>query len=88
MLEEDFDKDAERAKKKATSQKQDKELRDLKVLERRYDKEMPTQSLSYNVQREASGNILAVLLFLCSSMVLHSIHVLSYEFVGFAFCVF
>ena len=58
MLEEDFDKDAERAKKKGTSQKQDKELRDLKVLERRHDKEMPSRwSLSYNFQREASGNI-------------------------------
>ena len=57
MLEEDFDKDAERAMKKATSQKQDKELRDLKVLERRHDKEMLTRSLSYIVQREASGNI-------------------------------
>ena len=57
MLEEDLEKDAERAKKKATSQKQDKVLRDLKVLERRHDKEMPTRSLSYNVQREASGNI-------------------------------
>jgi len=31
MLEEDFDMDAERAKKKATSQKQDKQLRDPKV---------------------------------------------------------
>ena len=57
MLEEDFDKDAERAKKKATSQKQDKQLRDIKVLERRHDKEMPTRSLSYNVQHEVPGNI-------------------------------
>ena len=57
MLEEDFDKDAKRAKKKATSQKQDKQLRDLKVQERRHDKQMPTRSLSYNVQRETSGNI-------------------------------
>ena len=57
MLEGDFDKDAERAKKKATSQKQDKQLRDLKVQERRHDEEMPTRSLSYNVQCEASGNI-------------------------------
>ena len=57
MLEEDFDKDAERAKKKATPQKQDKELRDLKVQERRHDKEIPSRSLSYNVQREASGDI-------------------------------
>ncbi|XP_067052965.1 myosin heavy chain, striated muscle-like isoform X2 [Acropora muricata] len=55
MLEEDFDKDAERAMKKATSQKQDKELGDLKVLGRRHDKEMLTRSLSYIVQREASG---------------------------------
>ena len=88
MLEEDFDKDAERAKKKATSQKQDKQLRDIKVLEKRHDKEMPTRSLSYSVQPEASGNMLAVLLFMCSSMVLHSIHVLYYEFIGFAFCLF
>ena len=57
MLEEDFDKDAERAMNKATSQKQDKELGDLKVLGRRHDKEMLTRSLSYIVQREASGNI-------------------------------
>ena len=57
MLEEDFAKDAERAMKKATSQKQDKELGDLKVLGRRHDKEMLTRSLSYIVQREASGNI-------------------------------
>ena len=57
MQEEDFDKDAERAKKKATPQKQDKELRDLKVQERRHDKEIPSRSLSYNVQREASGDI-------------------------------
>ena len=88
MLEEDFDRDTEREKKKAMSQKQDKQLRDIKVQERRHDKEMPTRSLSYNVQHEASGNILAVLLFICSSMVLHSIHVLYYDFVGFAFCVF
>ena len=57
MLEEDFDKDAERAKKKATSQKQDKQLRDLKMQERRLDREIPTRSLSCNVQHEASGNI-------------------------------
>ena len=57
MLEEDFDRDAERAKKKATSQKQDKQLRDIKVQERRHDTEIPTRSLSYNVQCEASGNI-------------------------------
>ena len=69
MLEEDFDRDAERANKKATSQKQDKQLRDPKVQERRHDKEMPSRSLSYNVQREASGNIWAVLLFMWSSMV-------------------
>ena len=75
MLEEDFDKDAERAKKKAMSQKQDKKLIDLKMQERRLDKEIPTRSLSDNVQREASGNILAVLLSMCSSMVLHSIQV-------------
>ena len=79
MLEDDFDKDAEHAKKKATSQKQDKQPRDLKMQEKRLDKEIPTRSLSDNVQREASGNILAVLLFMCSSMVLHSIHVLSYS---------
>ncbi|XP_074619105.1 ubiquitin carboxyl-terminal hydrolase CYLD-like [Acropora palmata] len=54
VLEEDFDRDAERAKKKGTSQKQDKQLRDPKVQERRHDKEMPSRSLSYNVQREAS----------------------------------
>ncbi|XP_015770334.1 PREDICTED: uncharacterized protein LOC107348782 isoform X4 [Acropora digitifera] len=55
MLEEDFDKDAERAKKKAMSQKQDKKLIDLKMQERRLiDKEIPTRSLSDNVQREAS----------------------------------
>ncbi|XP_074619103.1 uncharacterized protein LOC141877949 isoform X2 [Acropora palmata] len=54
MLEEDFDRDAERAKKKATSQKQDKQLRDIKVQERRHDTEIPTRSLSYNVQCEAS----------------------------------
>ena len=88
MLEEDFDKDAEMAMKKATSQKQDKELRDLKVLERRHDREMPSRSLSYNVQHEASGSIFAVLLFMYSSKVLHSIHVLYYEFIGFAFFVF
>ena len=57
MLEEDFDKDTEKAKKKATSQKQDKQLRDLKMQGRRLDKEIPTRSLSYNVQHEASGNI-------------------------------
>ena len=57
MLEEDFDKDAERPNKKVTSQKQDKQLRDLKMQERRHDKEIPTRSLSYNVQHEASGNI-------------------------------
>ncbi|XP_067052971.1 uncharacterized protein [Acropora muricata] len=54
MLEEDFDKDAERAKEKAT--KQDKQLSDPKMQERRLDKEIPT--MSYNVQRvqrEASG---------------------------------
>ena len=45
-------------------------------------------SLGYNVQGEASGNILAVLLFMCSSMVLHSIHVLYYEFIEFPFCLF
>ncbi|XP_015748240.1 PREDICTED: ubiquitin carboxyl-terminal hydrolase CYLD-like isoform X3 [Acropora digitifera] len=55
MLEEDFGKDAERANKKAISQKQDKQLRDIKVLERRHDKEMPTRSLSYNVQHEVPG---------------------------------
>ena len=75
MLEDDFDKDAERAKKKATSQNQDKKLIDLKMQERRLDKEIPTRSSSDNVQREASGNILAVLLSMCSSMVLHSIQV-------------
>ena len=57
MLEEDFDKGAERANKKAISQKQDKQLRDIKVLERRHDKEMPTRLLSYNVQHEVPGNI-------------------------------
>ncbi|XP_067052980.1 probable serine/threonine-protein kinase drkD isoform X3 [Acropora muricata] len=58
MLEEDFDKDAERAKKKATSQKQDKKLIDLKMQERRLiDKEIPTRSLSDNVQREASDRV-------------------------------
>ena len=76
MLEEDFDKDAERAKKKATSQNQDKKLIDLKMQERRLiDKKIPTRSLSDNVQREASGKSLAVLLSMCSSMVLHSIQV-------------
>ena len=53
MLEEDFDRDAERV----TSQKQDKQLRDIKVQERRHDTEIPTRSLSCNVQYEASGNI-------------------------------
>ena len=57
MLEEDFDREAERAKEKAASQKQDKQLRDLKMQERRLDREIPTRSLSYNVPREASGNI-------------------------------
>ena len=58
MLEEDFDKDTEKAKKKATSQKQyNLQLRDLKMQGRRLDKEIPTRSLSYNVQHEASGNI-------------------------------
>ena len=57
MLEEDFDKDAEKAKKNVTSPKQDKQLRDLKMQERRLDKEIPSRSLSYNVQHEASGNI-------------------------------
>ena len=52
------------------------------------DKEIPTRSLGYNVQCEASGNILAVLLSMWSSMVLHSIHVLYYEFIEFAFCLF
>ncbi|XP_015748239.1 PREDICTED: ubiquitin carboxyl-terminal hydrolase CYLD-like isoform X2 [Acropora digitifera] len=52
MLEEDFGKDAERANKKAASQKQDKQLRDLKMQERRLDREIPTRSLSY--PREAS----------------------------------
>ena len=61
MLEEDFDKDAERAKKKGTSQKQDKQPIDLKMQERRLDKEISTRSLSDNVQHEASGNILACL---------------------------
>ena len=70
MLEEDFDKEAERAKKKATSQKQDKQPKDLKVWERRLDEEIPTRSLSYDVQREASGNILAVLLFMCMSSIM------------------
>ena len=51
------------------------------------DKEIPTRSLGYNVQRKASGNIVAVLLFMCSSMVLHSIHVLYNEFIGLTFCV-
>ena len=78
MLEEDFDKDAERAKKKATSQKQDKKLIDLKMQERRLDKEIPMRLLSDNVQCEASGNISAVLLSMCSSMVLHSIQVRTY----------
>ena len=90
MLEEDFDKGAETEKKKGTSQKLDKQPRDLKMQERRHDKEIPTRSLSYNVQHESSGNtvsLLAVLSFMCSSMVLHSIHVLCYEFIGFAFCV-
>ena len=79
MLEDDFDKDPERAKKKATSQKQDKQPRDLKMQERRLHKEIPTRSLSDNVQREASGNFLAVLLSMCSSMVLYSVHVLYYS---------
>ena len=57
MLEEDFDSDAKRAKKKVTSQKQDKQPKDLKIQERRLDKEMPRRLLSYDVQREASGNI-------------------------------
>ena len=57
MLEDDFDEGAERAKKNVTSQKQDKQLRDLKMQERKLDKEIPTRSLSYNVQHEASGNI-------------------------------
>ena len=63
---EDFDKEAERAKKKVTSQKQDKQPKDLKIQERRLDKEMLRRLQSY---LEASGNILAVLLFMCSSMV-------------------
>ncbi|XP_067052974.1 ubiquitin carboxyl-terminal hydrolase CYLD-like [Acropora muricata] len=54
MLEEDFDREAERAKEKAASQKQDKQLRDLKMQERRLDREITTRSLSYNVPREAS----------------------------------
>ena len=57
MLEQDFDEHTENTKKKATSQKQDKQLRDLKMQGRRLDKEIPTRSLSYNVQHEASGNI-------------------------------
>ena len=57
MLEEDFDREAERAKERAASQKQDKQLRDLKMQERRLDKEIPTGPLSYNVPCEASGNM-------------------------------
>ena len=56
MLEEDFDSDAKRAKKKATSQKQDKQPKDLKIQER-LDKEMSRRLLSYDVQSKASGNI-------------------------------
>ena len=66
---ENFDKEAERAKKKVTSQKQDKQPKDLKWQNRRLDKETPRRWWSNDVQREASGNILAVLLFMCSSMV-------------------
>ena len=66
---EDFDKEAERAKKKVTSQKQDKQPKDLKIHERRLDKEMPRTWWSYDVKRRDSGNILVVLLFMCSSMV-------------------
>ncbi|XP_044175285.1 ubiquitin carboxyl-terminal hydrolase CYLD-like [Acropora millepora] len=55
MLEEDFDKDAERAKKEAASQKQDKQWRDLKMQERKLDKEKRTMSLTSNIQCEASA---------------------------------
>ena len=68
MLEDDFDKDAEHAKKKATSQKQDKQPRDLKMQEKRLDKEIPTRSLSDNVQREASGNMCYTVFMYCPTV--------------------
>ena len=63
MLEEDFDKDPERAKKGRTSQKQDKQPRDLEKKEVRHNEEMFARSLSYNVQRTSGNNIICCVVF-------------------------
>ena len=62
MLEEDFDRDLERAKKRRTSQKQNKQSRDPEMKEVRHNEEMFARSLSYNVQ-QTSGNIICCVVF-------------------------
>ena len=62
MLEEDFDKDPKMAKKRTSSQRQDKQPRDLKMQEVRHNEEMFPRSLSYNIQ-QTSGNIICCVVF-------------------------
>ena len=85
MLEEDFDKDPERAKKRRTSQKQDKDPRDLKMQEVRHNEEMFARSLSYNIQ-QTSGNIICCVVFV--SWFYTVLITIYYEVIRLAFCVF